>query len=115
MYYVKIFKYQHQRNKINIYGLSISSLFIINFQRNFCQCIENFNANTGTSADTYTSINLRKSKCSIGSTNCSKNYTFHSKFLHIFSDFCLVSSTECPDMAAAVRLQETGNVCGGHP
>lgn len=64
---------------------------------------------------THTSINLRKSKCSIGSTNWSKNYTFHSKFLHIFSDFCLVSSTECPDMAAAVRLQETGNVCGGHP
>lgn len=53
MYYVKIFKYQHQRNKINIYGLSISSLFIINFQGNFCQCIENFNANIGTSADTY--------------------------------------------------------------
>lgn len=53
MYYVKIFKYQHQRNKINIYGLSITSLFIINFQGNFCQCIENFNANTGTSADTY--------------------------------------------------------------
>lgn len=90
-------------------------LSLINFQGNFWQCIENFNANTGTSADTYQYKLAQVKMFYIGSTNWSKNYTFHSKFLHIFSDFCLVSSTECPDMAAAVRLQETGNVCGGHP